>query len=302
VRPTYLAGYDGHDAGRAAVRFARRLGEPLEARVVAVHVYESVPFIPAKGASEGARRELEEDARAHAERLLADLGERGVETLAVAASSVARGLQELAQEQRASLLAVGSKERGALGRVVAGRVADRLLNGAPCPVAAVPAAVPERLARIAVAYDGRRESRAALEAIVPTAVRLGARLLLLGAIEPEEVPSTALLEGVTDLDERLREHMQARLDDAAALLPDNLRVETRVVPGVGGPAIVVACRQHGVDLLVSGSRGYGPLRSVLLGSVSRYLVDHAPCPVVVMARGAAVRLDRAPAEAAAAGV
>jgi nucleotide-binding universal stress UspA family protein len=85
VRPTYLAGYDGHDAGRAAVRFARRLGEPLEARVVAVHVYESVPFIPAKGASEGARRELEEDARAHAERLLADLGERGVETLAVPA-------------------------------------------------------------------------------------------------------------------------------------------------------------------------------------------------------------------------
>jgi nucleotide-binding universal stress UspA family protein len=302
VRPTYLAGYDGHDPGRAAVRFARRLGEALDSRVVAVHVYEHVPFIPAKGASEGARRELEEDAREAAERLLAELDEPGVETLAVHAESVAQGLQEVAEHERASLLAVGLKERGALARLVMGRVAERLLHGAPCPVAAVPVAVPDALTTIAVAYDGRREARAALEAVVPTAVRLKAKLLLLGAIEPDTVPAIALIGAVTDLDERLREEMQARLDEGAALLPANVEVETQVVPGVGGPAIVVACRQHGADLLVSGSRGYGPVRSVMLGSMSRYLVDHAPCPVVVMARGAAVRLDRAPAEPAVAGV
>ena len=40
-----------------------------------------------------------------------------------------------------------------------------------------------------------------------------------------------------------------------------------------------------VDLLVCGSRGYGPLGSVLLGGVSRRLVHRAACPVVVVPRG-----------------
>ena len=46
-----------------------------------------------------------------------------------------------------------------------------------------------------------------------------------------------------------------------------------------------------VDLMVSGSRGYGPVRSVLLGSVSRRLVDDAACPVLVVPRGVAHPLE-----------
>jgi nucleotide-binding universal stress UspA family protein len=41
---------------------------------------------------------------------------------------------------------------------------------------------------------------------------------------------------------------------------------------------------EGVDLLVVGSRGYGPLARVLLGSVSRKVVQDAPCPVLVVRR------------------
>jgi nucleotide-binding universal stress UspA family protein len=40
----------------------------------------------------------------------------------------------------------------------------------------------------------------------------------------------------------------------------------------------------GVDLLVVGSRGYGPLMSVLLGSVSAHLIGRAACPVLVAPR------------------
>ena len=43
--------------------------------------------------------------------------------------------------------------------------------------------------------------------------------------------------------------------------------------------------QH-VDLLVIGSRGYGPVRRVLLGSVSAYLAKHSSCPIVVTPRPA----------------
>ena len=41
-----------------------------------------------------------------------------------------------------------------------------------------------------------------------------------------------------------------------------------------------------VDLLVCGSRGYGPVRSVLLGGVTHSLIRKAQCPVVVVPRGA----------------
>jgi nucleotide-binding universal stress UspA family protein len=45
--------------------------------------------------------------------------------------------------------------------------------------------------------------------------------------------------------------------------------------------------EHEVDLLVCGSRGYGPMRRVLLGGVLRKLIRRAACPVVVVPRGAA---------------
>ena len=49
---------------------------------------------------------------------------------------------------------------------------------------------------------------------------------------------------------------------------------------------------EGADLLVTGSRGYGPRHSVLVGGVSRYLVDNAPCPVLVVPRVAEGAADR----------
>ena len=43
---------------------------------------------------------------------------------------------------------------------------------------------------------------------------------------------------------------------------------------------------------MTGSRAYGPLRSVIVGSVSRHLVDHASCPVLVIPRSAEADIDR----------
>jgi nucleotide-binding universal stress UspA family protein len=67
-------------------------------------------------------------------------------------------------------------------------------------------------------------------------------------------------------------------------VPHGIAVDTRLLFGEPGRAIVEAC-EEGIDLLVCGSRGYGPLRAVLLGGVSSYVVAHARCPVVVVPRG-----------------
>jgi nucleotide-binding universal stress UspA family protein len=77
---------------------------------------------------------------------------------------------------------------------------------------------------------------------------------------------------------------QADMQRVLAERPPELLATGDVLAGRPGHTLVDACAE-GVDLLVTGSRSYGPLAGALVGSVSRHLVDHAPCPVVIVPRG-----------------
>jgi nucleotide-binding universal stress UspA family protein len=63
-----------------------------------------------------------------------------------------------------------------------------------------------------------------------------------------------------------------------------LTVETEVFEGRPASRIVEDATRFDADLIVLGSRGHGPIGSMLLGSVSAEVADHASCPVLV-ARG-----------------
>jgi nucleotide-binding universal stress UspA family protein len=52
----------------------------------------------------------------------------------------------------------------------------------------------------------------------------------------------------------------------------------------GDPAMALAAASADLDLLVTGSRSYGPLGAVLLGAVTRRLINAAQCPVMVVPR------------------
>lgn len=55
----------------------------------------------------------------------------------------------------------------------------------------------------------------------------------------------------------------------------------------GGPREELVGSARTLDLLIVGSRNYGPLGRLIHGSVSRYLVGHASCPLLVLPRAAA---------------
>ena len=78
--------------------------------------------------------------------------------------------------------------------------------------------------------------------------------------------------------------MRERLDEALATIPDDLESEAVLVSGDPAEKLADAARGSG-SVLVLGSRAYGPLRRVLLGSVSTALTRSAPCPVLVHPRG-----------------
>lgn len=276
---TYIAGYDGSPESRAAVELAARLGHSAGAHVTAVNVY---PFATAAYWTpvEAARYDaLREDNRRAAEAVLAELDVEGVETRVVEDNSPAGGLHDLAEELGAKLLVVGVTRRGPVGRFAPGSVAVHLLHGAPCPVLVTPAGAEHApLGLIGVAYDSREESRAALHAARELAARLRARLMIVGARKPVQVPVTPIGPGTFDLVEEDRRQHHAMLEGAAA----SVEGEYRIVDGDPGRAIAEMTAD--LDLLVTGSRGYGAIGSVLLGSVSRHLVDHAHCPVLVVPR------------------
>ena len=285
---TYIAAYDGSDASKAAIELAVLMARAERAQVIAAHVYPSIAMSVGRVALPEADRALQEDARAAGQAVLDSLDVEGVSRKELLCGSPARELHELAAREHASLIAVGVTHHEYVGRLVPGSVGAKLLHGAPCPVVAVPAEVPPAISTIGVAYDGGEESRHALATAEPLAKALGARLELIGALQMPVYAEPALATA-WDLQPAVREAFERELQEAADRIAS---VATAVHVVEGSPGRSIADVSEAFHLLVTGSRGYGPVRSVLVGGVSRYLVDHARCPVLVVPRSAEAELDR----------
>ena len=289
---TYLVGIDGTEASRAAVHLTMTVAAATGASVVAATVHPEPPFVLGRGGAHASREAIVEGGRHDAERLLEPLRGDVADTCTIMADSPAHGLQRLAEVRAVDLVAVGLTHRRGLGRLVPGSVAEHLLYGAPCPVLVVPSGDgPAGVETIAVAYDHRTEARAALDHAVALAQRLGARLTLIAAFQPS---LTYGVGGVPTSTYDLEEGGRAALEEVVREVAAGLSVDTTVRVVIGPPAKVIEeAASEGADLLVAGSRGYGPVKSVLLGSVSRHLVDHASCPVLVVPRATGVRSEPA---------
>lgn len=292
MQPTYLTAYDDSAAAMAALRFTRRLARQAGAKVVAAYVYPDVRPAPSPYGPEtliALNADLTAVARETALRVVEHVPE-DVEAFAVAGASVPHELDRFARQEHAALLAVGATHRGGVGRVLPGSIGERVIHRSPCPVLVVPEGHAERpVRRIAVAYDGREQSRRALRAAAALAERLGASLVLIGVTD---LPPGEYLPHVPghEHDREITRAMRTVLEHAASrLLPQGFDVSLRLPIGGAGAAIAEACADD-VDLLVVGSHGHGAMRSALVGSVSRHLVDHAPCAVLVVPRHRPIEL------------
>src|SRR5829696_1437334 len=211
-----------------------------------------------------------------------------LETAAVAGPSAARVLHDCAEQRGAGLLVVGSTHRGITGRVALGSTADRLLHGAPCPIAVAPVGYAERMRgidRVGVAFLDTEEGHEALRAAAALAAACDAELRAVTAIEPIAWSAPSLVQpfDVGAQLEELRARAEDRLRAALNELRPVPRSEVEII--LDRPLKALEQFSHDVDLLVCGSRGYGPLGSVLLGGVSRRLIHRAACPVIVVPRG-----------------
>lgn len=276
-----LIGLDGKAGGRDALELARTLLAGVEdpgAVAVSVLYFGPLPMeyalLPEEEAEEAGP--LFEEARAA-------LPGVELETRAYGGASPAAILSGIAEREDFDAVVVGSPHRGPIGRVLVGSVAAGLLSGARTAVAVAPHGYAEERHEqprtVAVAYDGGPEAKLALKRAEEIAGRAnGTVRLLTVAMPPVVIPVSGAYIPPAEPDPA------KVLAEGAKLVDPRLAVDSEQLSGDPAHAIAEAC-DDGVDLLVIGSRGYGPVARAMLGSVSRKLATHAPCPVLVVPRG-----------------
>ncbi len=307
-----LVGFDPRTTDRAPVRLGVLLARLTEARLIVAAVQkghgpnaiamsheQALPFAVVQP-----DQDLLADCAPQIDEVRQELEPYGipVDCEMLLGTSAASALHEAAAEHGAGLLVVGSSARAHRGRVLAGSTAQRLLTGSPCPVAVAPAGWEQEEApkAIVAAYRDTEEGREALRAALLLARRAHARLRVLTVVEDglraalEAEPAwrvgrrgTTVEDVIGEYELSARKAAQAALDE---IDPDH-DVESEVESWVGEPADVLIDVTRHVEMLVCGSRGYGPVRAVLVGAVSRRVVAEAHCPVVVVPRGRESRLE-----------
>ncbi len=271
-----IVGVDEHQGGRDATALAKDL-VASGGSLMMVHVY-----IRDSLTGRGSSPDFEPADRSELERYAAAQHETGIdaELRSIGSPSVGRGLHELADAERADLLVVGSCRRGLVGRVMIGDDTSDALNGAPCAVAIAPFGYAERpavLGEIGLAYNGSPESEHALVVARALAAEHEAKL---SAFEAVSVPAYLTVPAAGAVGESL----PALVDEARARIAALGQIEPHAAYGVAAEELAVYSAS--LDLLVVGSRGYGPIGRLMHGSTSRQLARTARCPVLVLTRNA----------------
>jgi nucleotide-binding universal stress UspA family protein len=284
--PEIIVGIDDSAGARDALAFATRVAERTGASVRAATAF-NYSDTPSRASNEAFREILRSDAQALLDSAAASSEGEVIATDAIADPSPAHALHALAEKLGAAMVVVGSTHRGAVGRVVPGSTGERLLHGSPCPVAIVPRGYAEAgaIRSIGVGYDGSDESDAALAAAIELARQYDATLRVIRVFDATRVGTPALMTmpGWETTRDDYEATQRESLDHTVAGLPADLSVESAFIQGTAGTDL--SSESEHVDLMVVGSRGYGPRAAVLLGGVTHTLIRKAACPVIVLPRG-----------------
>jgi nucleotide-binding universal stress UspA family protein len=207
--------------------------------------------------------------------------------------SPASALHDVAVAERAAMIVLGSAHRGPLGRLALGSVGESLLHGAPCAVAVAPRGYADKderhLLEIAIAFDGSPEAWSALDAAIGITERTHGRLTVVTVADYSYYgyASSWSILSAGEFHDVEQESKQRIVDLALSRIPAAVPKEGRLLTGDAGALLADASGDF--DLMVTGSRGYGPLRRTLLGTATRKLMRSGACPALVLPRAAVSR-------------
>jgi len=278
-----LVGYDGSEQAEDALAFGKQLADTSGAELIVTGVW------PVAQMWSGLDPAIDEAEAEFGDKVGAAAKSVGANGERVLSTSPARGLHDRAERIDADLIVVGSCRHGRWGQTLVGSVGVALLHGSPCPVAIAPHGYRDRAGQdietIVVGFDGSAEAGLALMAASRLARETGARVKLVSVAEPPPLGTgKGGSEGWHALKEAIEDEVRDTLTQGCSAVPEGIDAEPVLVSGEPAAALAEAAKEPGT-ILILGSRGYGPLRRVLLGSVSRAVVRSARSPVIIHPRG-----------------
>lgn len=280
-----VVGVDDGEGGRDAIALAQVLAaQGSELTLAQVYQGDSDPSRASSPDYEAAQHE-------RIQKLLEKLSE---ETGVLAqlrwhgSPSVGRGLHELAELTGADLLVIGSSRRGLLGRILIGDDTRAALNGAPCAVAIAPAGYSREdvvMREVGVGYDGSPESEGALALARIVAAEHHTKL---SAFQVIFAPAYMYLGYLGTAAPVEADSIQREVDQARERIAALGGVEPH--SAYGDPVEELTLYSASLDLLVVGSRGYGPLGRLVYGGVAQRLARTARCPLLILTRSSRTAL------------
>ena len=280
------AGVDGFPEGRDAAALGQLFAEATGAKLMLVAVHSTAPLpAPRELSYRTGRDQLELELHDVRDSLAPE-----ARTLTVTDLSVARALHHVARREHRDLLVLGSSRQGPEGRVRIGKRTRQLLCNCGCALAVAPRGLhanPDRgLRRIGVGYDGSPESESALALAVSVANAAGAHLQVLAVVD-DRLPLFGRSAMSRSVEDQWNEVIAGEMGDVRArTVAAGERIGALLDVGVarGRPADALLALSHDVDLLVIGSRRWGPTARLLLGSTGEVLMHDAACSMLAVPR------------------
>lgn len=286
-----VVGVDSTDSARDAIVLGAAVGKAMGAAVTLVGVHSTSLFpVPQMSDRRTLRRHAEQTVRHDRERFAPDA------SIHIAVDySVPRALRHYAQRTGADLVVVGSAGKAQKGRVAIGRTGRQLLESAPFSVAVAPRGLHASsltLGTIGVGLDKSSESHAALEFATALAGGADATLRVLSVIE-DHVPALSSAWIAKNRKHDLEDLRDAALSEARQRLA-SVTVKAEVDAQIGDAGKLLRELTTAVDLIVVGSRRWGPVARLVSGGVGESLVADSSCSVLLVPRprGAASKKKR----------
>lgn len=286
VRPVLVA-VDGSESAARAIAWAAREAKARRAPLTIMHTYhwpssglgamEAVGFLMDALAEDSA--EIVAAAGAAATEAAPGVEVTTVSELGAAVPAI------VAASKDAQLTVIGSRGLGGFTGLLLGSVSTGVVAAAQSPVVVLRGEdEPAADAPVLAGVDGDDATEAVLREAFAAADRARAPLLVLHAWTPP--PAVVLTEAAIAAAQAqdawhasIADDLAGRVAAVAADFPD---VKVQTMTASGRPAVALLEQAKGARLVVVGSRGRGEFKSMLLGSTSRALTQHAPCPVLVV--------------------
>lgn len=271
-----VCGYDGSQDARRAVAWAAAWARDHDTTLEVISADRAVGRVVA----------FDDTARANVEGAMRDqlveLTHDVPTAYRVMADSPVGALVEAGRH--ASAIVVGSRGLTAREDFAMGSTSAGVVEHARCPVIVITPRTPEAPSGgpVVLAADGSAAGDPAVAFAFDQAERRGVGLRVVHTVEVPKLPGASLFD-LDQLAESVLAEDEKEVTDALA--PHEARhpeVSVDLILVVGELATTIAAEAEDAALLVTGSRGHGGFAGLLLGSVSRRLLQTAPCAVAVV--------------------